>query len=235
MTKARVLADYVAGGTTAAEFDYMDGVTSNVQTQMNAKAPLASPAFTGTPTGITAAHITSGVLPVGVTGGSGLTALGTVTAGNLSNSAIVYPNGHIIQVVTGTSGAYVQSGGSSSHVWGNTGGIPSVTITPTDASNKVFLKLSLNCHSAAHVIYVDFYRSISGGATTHNLSAETTGGLAYHNADHTAQMGLSFLDSPATTSAITYKGAFRSHAANQVVYFGDGNGFSTIVAMELVA
>ena len=47
MTKARILADYVAGGTTAAEFDYMDGVTSNVQTQMDAKAPLASPTFTG--------------------------------------------------------------------------------------------------------------------------------------------------------------------------------------------
>ena len=52
MTKARILADYVAGGTTAAEFDYMDGVTSNVQTQLNAKAALLSPAFTGTPTGI---------------------------------------------------------------------------------------------------------------------------------------------------------------------------------------
>jgi len=48
MTRARILADYVAGGTTAAEFDYMDGVTSNVQTQMNTKAPLASPTFTGT-------------------------------------------------------------------------------------------------------------------------------------------------------------------------------------------
>jgi len=50
MTRARVLADYVAGGTTAAEFDHMDGVTSNVQTQLNAKAPLASPTFTGTTT-----------------------------------------------------------------------------------------------------------------------------------------------------------------------------------------
>jgi len=47
MTRARILADYVAGGTTAAEFDYMDGVTSNVQTQLDAKAPLASPTFTG--------------------------------------------------------------------------------------------------------------------------------------------------------------------------------------------
>ena len=60
MTKARILADYVAGGTTASEFDFMDGVTSNVQTQMDAKlatttatstyAPLASPTFTGTTT-----------------------------------------------------------------------------------------------------------------------------------------------------------------------------------------
>ena len=48
MTRARILADYVAGGTTAAEFDYMDGVTSNVQTQIDAKAPTAGPTFTGT-------------------------------------------------------------------------------------------------------------------------------------------------------------------------------------------
>ncbi len=50
MTRARILADYVAGGTTASEFDvldgltsttaelnYVDGVTSNVQTQLDNK------------------------------------------------------------------------------------------------------------------------------------------------------------------------------------------------------
>ena len=47
MTRARILADYVAGGTTAAEFDYMDGVTSNVQTQLDAKLPLAGGTMTG--------------------------------------------------------------------------------------------------------------------------------------------------------------------------------------------
>ena len=39
MTRSRILANYVAGGTTAAEFDYLDGVTSNLQTQLDAKAP----------------------------------------------------------------------------------------------------------------------------------------------------------------------------------------------------
>ena len=43
---------FTLGGTTVtatgAELNYMDGVTSNVQTQLDTKAPLASPTFTGT-------------------------------------------------------------------------------------------------------------------------------------------------------------------------------------------
>ena len=92
MSRARILADYVSSGDELA-----------------LKAPLASPAFTGTPTGITAAHLTtaaalpaavtggsgldavspanlaSGVLPVGVTGGSGLDGIpaSSITAGTL--------------------------------------------------------------------------------------------------------------------------------------------------------
>ena len=48
------------------------------------------------------ATLTAGSLASGVTGGSGLTALGTVTAGNLSNSAIVYPAGHVLKVYSHT-------------------------------------------------------------------------------------------------------------------------------------
>jgi hypothetical protein len=39
---------------TTAELNFVDGVTSAIQTQLNAKAPLASPALTGTPTAPTA-------------------------------------------------------------------------------------------------------------------------------------------------------------------------------------
>ena len=42
------------GGVSAAEIVFLDGVTSNVQTQLDGKAGLASPAFTGTPTAPTA-------------------------------------------------------------------------------------------------------------------------------------------------------------------------------------
>lgn len=63
------LSTYTVGDATAAdltklhaltadstELNYVDGVTSAIQTQLNAKAPLASPSFTGTvtlPTGLT--------------------------------------------------------------------------------------------------------------------------------------------------------------------------------------
>jgi microcystin-dependent protein len=63
-----VLPSTVTGGTGLA-------VSTAATTTF---APKASPAFTGTPTGITAAHLEAGELPSDVTGGSGLTLGGPV-------------------------------------------------------------------------------------------------------------------------------------------------------------
>ena len=105
MTRARILADYVSGGTTAAEFDYLDGVTSNIQTQLTAKAPLNSPVLVtpnlGTPSAGVVTNL-SGVLPVGVTGGSGLTHLASNPTVTLGSNA-TFPAGHIIKVTTHVS------------------------------------------------------------------------------------------------------------------------------------
>ena len=90
MTRARILADYVAGGTTAAEFDHMDGVTSNVQTQLDAKAPLASPTFTGN---FTSVGIDDNADATAITISSEEEVLiGTTTQGREKNLAIVGAN-----------------------------------------------------------------------------------------------------------------------------------------------
>jgi len=47
------------GNVSAAEIAYLDGVTSAIQTQINAKAPTISPALSGTPTAPTAATTTN--------------------------------------------------------------------------------------------------------------------------------------------------------------------------------
>jgi hypothetical protein len=51
----------IAGAVTAShtELSYVDGVTSAIQTQLDAKAPIASPTLTGTPAAPTAAAGTS--------------------------------------------------------------------------------------------------------------------------------------------------------------------------------
>ena len=106
-TRARILADYVSGGTTAAEFDYLDGVTSNIQTQFTAKAPIAGPTFTGTVAIPNVANLETAVVAntAKVTNYNqtqadinalDITELGTVTSANLSNSAIVYPTGSVV-------------------------------------------------------------------------------------------------------------------------------------------
>jgi hypothetical protein len=41
------------------EIGYLDGVTSSIQTQINSKAPIASPTFTGTPAAPTASSVTN--------------------------------------------------------------------------------------------------------------------------------------------------------------------------------
>lgn len=55
---------------TTAELNYVDGVTSNVQTQLDAKAPTASPTFTGTVTIPTASITTSTITTATITTGN---------------------------------------------------------------------------------------------------------------------------------------------------------------------
>ncbi len=89
MTKARILADYVAGGTTAAEFDYLDGLTSTAvginDTQTLSNKTFVAPAL-GTPA--------SGVL-------TNMT--GTPSAITLTNAT--FPSGCVLQDKTFRSGA----------------------------------------------------------------------------------------------------------------------------------
>ena len=98
------------------------------------------PAMGSTVTGIPAAGVT-GVLPVAVTGGSGLTALGTVTAGNISHADIVYPAGHIIQINTSTNHATDLTRTGDKSDWASTG-ITCVLANDLKSSSKLFATFS---------------------------------------------------------------------------------------------
>ena len=159
LTRARILADYVSGGTTAAEFDYLDGVTSNVQTQLTAKAPIAGPTFTGTVGGLGTPVINlgsaTGAIPAGVTGGAGLTgstSLGTVTVGTLShgttlqayvdtsNAGVIFPSGHVIQVHSFVED--ISTGLTMNSATYNATYSKSTTITPKFSDTKLHVSIT---------------------------------------------------------------------------------------------
>ena len=85
---------------SSTELGYLDGVTSAIQTQLNGKAPTASPAFTGTPTAPTAASSTNStqiattafVKSVLSSSGNGL-----ATFSKAANGYYKFNNGLIIQ------------------------------------------------------------------------------------------------------------------------------------------
>ena len=128
MSRARTLADYVAGGTTAAEFDYLDGVTSNIQTQMDAKVPKgAITTKTGTATlttgeeGIIIANKATAFtinLPA-VSGNSGLfyhiksIGAGAVTVDGNSSETI---DGQTTQVLTQWNNMYIKTNGTTWYI-----------------------------------------------------------------------------------------------------------------------
>ena len=66
---------------TTAELNYTDGVTSNIQTQLNTKAPIASPTFTGTVT-IPTVDINAGAIDNTTIGAT------TASTGNFSTLSI---------------------------------------------------------------------------------------------------------------------------------------------------
>lgn len=115
-----------------------------------------------------------------------------------------------------------------------------VSITPSSSSNKVliFLNFIVSCQTNARLININLLRGstnigqpASSGATTHAYNVDSD------NANHVA---LHYLDSPATTSATTYKVQIKTNNTDNYVSIGDRNSgdldcISVISAMEISA
>ena len=191
MTKARILADYVAGGTTAAEFDYLDGLTS--------------------------------------------TAVGINDTQTLANktlaSTTVFPSGHVLQVLTGTSSseAYTQS---TDFVTMSL----TVAITPIATSSKIFIICNTSGYNDSgntQVSYYTIYRNSTDlGASNNNGFANIHQGSGSGH-DVGTNICISTLDSPSTTSAITYGMYARVNNASYKTYWSMNSSRSDITVMEV--
>jgi hypothetical protein len=106
------------------------------------------------------------------------------------------------------------------------------TITPTSSSNKVLVIVSQNGCGKQSNNTSNNIRLMRGA--TEIASLENIGG--YTNSTATVFFGSvsgSYLDSPATTSATTYKTQFRSETNNQQANVNFGSSLSTITLIEV--
>ena len=159
---------------------------------------------------------------------------GTITIGksgdtvNLASGATA-GFGKVLQVVTATDSTQRTTNSTSFVTASNT---LSVSITPSSASNKIFITVTGNLYIDANGGYG--LATIFRGAT--NLGDATYGMASVYAASSTVigSMSMSVLDSPSTTSATTYQVYIKRYGGNNV-YIQEPLGKSSITAFEIEA
>ena len=147
-------------------------------------------------------------------------------------------SGNILQIVsttktdvtsTSTSGSFVDVSGMS------------VSITPSATSSKIYIIISLGSISNTGSTSVGF-KLLRDSTPVGNADSTTTqsGFTNVYTSDHILSASHNFLDSPSTTSSITYKLQWRNSSSTCYLgrYNNDAtayNGSSTITAMEVAA
>jgi hypothetical protein len=142
------------------------------------------------------------------------------------------PAGHIIQVVSTTESVGYST--TTSDFSARATGL-SATITPRSTSSKILVTIGAIVGFQYNNTYgkTAIYRSISGGASN-NLTGETGGFGNVGNGAYQFGKVISYLDSPSSTSAITYSLTFAYSAGGVgIVYIGANDGSSTITLMEV--
>jgi hypothetical protein len=146
--------------------------------------------------------------------------LGIVSSAGISTTKL--GTGAVLQAVTATDSTLRSTSSSSFATASNT---LSVSITPSSASNKVFIigTTSIQINGAG-------FMTIFRGAT--DLGAASNKGMVKANTGtNPTPIGISFLDSPNTTSATTYQIYIRCES--DTVYINLDSIKASITAFEI--
>jgi len=179
----------------------------------------------GTVTGITAGGLPDGVITTDDI------AANAISTAKLADAAITRAKmgyaGAILQVVTANKDS---EGSTTSTSFTDTG--LSVSITPSSASSKIFV---LYTGTAGNDGTQESYFTLVRGST--NLGNGTQGLMRvwYSGSSgyHFGGLSMSYLDSPSTTSATTYKVQYRT--ASGTVYTSAGNARDTLTVFEVAS
>lgn len=170
-------------------------------------------------------NITGNVAVTGsITATANITATNRVTANVVSATSYLGLTGRIIQTVVGTSGAAYTTGTS----YTSTG--MTATITPTSVSSKILVLAHALVWQTNAFTYANALTALYRDGTNLVSGADWTiiaGQPGYND------MAISHLDSPATTSALTYAIYFKAQNGGDVAFNSGGNAGS-IILLEIL-
>ena len=142
--------------------------------------------------------------------------------------------GKVLQVLQDTNTGIVSTNGTT-FVTTNC----AQSITPSATSSKVLVNLTLTnvaTTNGTKTVYVTLRRNGTDIADLGSSIGYTPGTTSYA---YGGTISISYLDSPATTSATTYEAFFKSSASGTTVYIGNYDASNTatsaIVVMEIGA
>jgi hypothetical protein len=159
----------------------------------------------------------------------------TIATGGIADDSVTAAKvtglGKIAQVLT------VEKSPAANSTTGDTFVTPSgasINITPSATSSKILVMVQGGgtvVSSNATVLYTTIYRDST------NLGNSTKGFQRHYNNSRTDQpLSMQVLDTPNTTSEITYAVYYRSESSGNTVYMHDtASGVLTLVAMEVLA
>jgi|9_EtaG_2_1085328.scaffolds.fasta_scaffold08332_4 hypothetical protein len=143
---------------------------------------------------------------------------GKTTAGSVD-----FPSGTVVQQVNytdvlGSGNRPYQS--VNSQTFGHCSNFD-ISITPKFSSSKIYYSASLNLYgnSSSSYAYAQVYRSVGGTDTALSTTLNNGGHVAITESIY-MQCPIVLIDSPNTTSQVTYKIFIRSHSSGGTVYLG---------------
>ena len=152
MSRSSVLAAMASQGVTAAEFDYLDGVGSNVQTQLNAKLGSSNPTVTlGTNATFPAGHVVQVV---------------NYQTGAMATGTTTMPHDNTIpQQSSPAEGTEFMT----------------LAITPASATNKLLIQMIFSAsHSVNDDFLAALFQDTTAGALSSTMISRVSGAESTH-------------------------------------------------------
>jgi len=232
MTKARDIASAAPAPSTvdATEIGYLNGVTSAIQTQLDAKTAKSTLTTTGDIYYASAAN-TPARLGIGSTGN-----VLTVASG-IPSWAAPAGGGKVLQVVQAT---YSTSTTIATTTMTDTG--LTASITPSSATSKILIFVSQGFFMEKDTSQMGFTQRIMRGATSVYTQDSTGSAGSYYIQGFASPRArgyvtMIYLDSPSTTSSTTYKtqANLETTGGSQMVILQSASMISTITLLEIGA